>query len=94
MSRKYEAMIVLDMKGKEDNVETMVSAITRDFESNGAKLEQVDNMGKKKFPYAPNHVESGYFVSFLFESEPTALEVIQTKLKLNDNIYQQYFQRR
>jgi len=94
MSRKYEAMIVLDMKGKEDNVETLVSTISREFESNGAKLEQVDNMGKRKFPFAPNHVDSGYFISFLFESEPSSLDAIQTKLKLNDNIYQQYFQRR
>jgi len=94
MSRKYEAMIVLDMKGKEDNVETLVSTISREFESNGAKLEQVDNMGKRKFPFAPNHVDSGYFVNFLFEIEPKALDAIQAKLKLNENIYQQYFQRR
>lgn len=94
MSRKYEAMIVLDMKGKEDTVETLVSQIGRDFEQNGAKLEQVDNLGKKKFPYAPRHVDSGYFVNFLFQSEPAALDTIKAKLKLNDNIYMQYFQRR
>lgn len=94
MSRKYEAMIVLDMKGKEDSVETLVSQLTREFEQSGAKMEQVDNLGKRKFPYAPRHVESGYFVNFLFESEPTAVDTLKTKLKLNSNIYMQYYQRR
>lgn len=92
MSRKYEAMIVLDMKGKEENVETLVSQIGREFESTGAKLEQVDNLGKRKFPYAPNHVESGYYINFLFEAAPEVINTLQTKLKLNENIYQQYYQ--
>jgi small subunit ribosomal protein S6 len=94
MSRQYEATIVLDTKGKEDSVETLVSQVSRSFEENGAKLSQVDNLGKKKFPYSPRNVESGYFVTFLFDAEPTALDKIQAKLKLNENVYQQYFQRR
>jgi small subunit ribosomal protein S6 len=94
MSRKYEAMIVLDMKGKEDTVETLVSQLSREFEENGAKLEQVDNLGKRKFPFAPRHVESGYFVSFQFDSEPAALDALKARLKVNNNIYMQYYQRR
>ena len=94
MSRKYEATIVLDTKGKEDSVETLVSQVSRSFEENGAKLQQVDNLGKKKFPYNPRNVESGYFVTLVFDAEPAALDKIQAKLKLNENVYQQYFQRR
>ncbi len=32
MKRKYEAMIVLDMKGKEETVEQLIAGISRDFE--------------------------------------------------------------
>jgi small subunit ribosomal protein S6 len=94
MSRKYEAMIVLDMKGREENVETLVSQLGKEFETNGVKLQQVDNLGKKKFPFAPRHVESGYYINFLFEAEPAAVDKVQARLKLNDNVYMQYFQRR
>jgi small subunit ribosomal protein S6 len=94
MSRSYEATIVLDTKGKEEGVDTLVAQITRSFEENGAKLQQVDSLGKKKFPYSPHHVESGYFVTFFFNAEVSALDKIQAKLKLNENVYQQYFQRR
>lgn len=94
MKRKYEAMIVLDMKGKEESVEQLVSGIGRDMETAGAKLEQIDHHGKRKFPYNPRHVESGYFVNFQIEADNAALDSIRGKLKLNDNVYQQYYQRR
>lgn len=94
MSRKYEAMIVLDMKGREENVETLVSQLGKEFESNGVKLQQVDNLGKKKFQFAPRHVEAGYYINFIFEAEPAAVDKVQARLKLNENVYMQYFQRR
>lgn len=94
MKRKYAAMIVLDMKGKEETVEQLVSGIGREMEAAGAKLEQIDQLGKRKFPYNPRHVESGYFVNFQIEADNAALDSMRTKLKLNDNVYQQYYQRR
>ncbi len=94
MSRKYEATIVIDTKGKEDNIETIVSQISREFETNGAKLEQVDNLGKKKFQFAPRHVDSGFYLHFLFSAEPTTVAAVQVKLKLNEQVYLSHFQRR
>ncbi|MEQ1749742.1 MAG: 30S ribosomal protein S6 [Prosthecobacter sp.] len=93
MKRKYEAMIVLDMKGKEESVEQLVAGISRDFETSGAKLEQIDHLGKRQFPFSPRHVTSGYFVNFQIEADNTALESMRAKLKLNENVYQQYYQR-
>ena len=93
MSRKYEAMIVLDTKGREDSVENLISQLSREFEQSGAKLTQVDNLGKKKLPYVPRHVEAGWFVNFMFEAEPASLGKLQAKFKLNEIIYQQYYQR-
>jgi small subunit ribosomal protein S6 len=59
MNRKYEALIVLDTKGKEETVDSLVSTISKDMEKAGLKLEQIDNMGKRKFPFNPRHVEAG-----------------------------------
>jgi len=90
--RKYEAMIVLDTKGKEESVDQLVTTVTKELEKAGAKLEQVDNLGKRNFPFSPRHVEAGYFVNIQFQAEPTALDSARAKLKLNDSIYQQYYQ--
>lgn len=93
MKRNYEALIVLDLKGKEENVETLVSNIGKDFEKAGAKLEQIDQLGKRDFPYSPRHVTSGYFVKYHLNADNTALDAARAKLKLNDSVYQQYYQR-
>ena len=93
MKRKYEAMIVLDMKVKEETVEQLIAGISRDFEKSGAKLEQIDHLGKRQFPFSPRHVTSGYFVNFQIEADNTALDSMRAKLKLNENVYQQYYQR-
>lgn len=94
MKRKYDAMIVLDMKGKEESVEQLVSGLGREMELSGAKLEEIDHLGKRKFPYSPRHVESGYFVNFKIEADNAALDSMRAKFRLNENIYQQQFLRR
>ena len=94
MTRNYEAMIVLDLKGKEETVDQIINGISRDMEKSGIKLEQIDHLGKRKFPFSPRHVESGYFVNIQFEAEGAALDNLRAKLKLNENVYQQYYQRR
>ena len=94
MSRKYEATVVIDAKGKEDSVENIVNQISREFEQNGAKLEQVDNLGKKKFTSAPRHVDGGFYVHFHFSGKPESIEAIKGKLKLNENVYLTHFQLR
>ena len=94
MKRKYDAMIVLDMKGKEESVEQLVSGLGREMELSGAKLEEIDHLGKRKFPYSPRHVESGYFVNFKIEADNAALDSMRAKFRLNEHIYQQQYLRR
>lgn len=93
MKRKYEAMIVFDTKGKEEGIDTLVSTVSKEMEKAGAKLEQIDNLGKRQFPFNPRHVEAGTFVCIHFEAESPVVDVIQAKLKLHENIYQQYYLR-
>jgi small subunit ribosomal protein S6 len=54
----------------------------------------VDNLGKRKFPFNPRHVEAGYFININFQADAKSLDAAREKLRLNDNIYQQYYQRR
>jgi small subunit ribosomal protein S6 len=91
--RNYEAMIVLDTKGAEQSVDQIVSTVSKEFEQAGAKLSQVDNLGRRKFPYSPRHVEYGYYINIHFQAEQSAITKVTDKLKLNSNVYQQYYQR-
>jgi small subunit ribosomal protein S6 len=94
MKRKYEGVYVLKMQGQEEGVEEMVSSITKELESNGATLEQIDRVGRKEFAHT-NHAKQnhGYYVQFHFEAEPSALESVETRLKLNEQIMLQHYRR-
>jgi len=93
MSRKYEATIVIDAKGKDEGVDAIVGQITREFEKSGVKLGQIENLGKKKFPTAPRHVTGGFYVNLNFEAEPATVDGLKSKLKLNEYVYLQHYQR-
>ncbi len=93
MKRKYEGLIVLNTKGKEDSADSMVSHLGREMEQEGITLEQIDHLGKKTFPYGSKKLSEGYFVSYILKAEPEALDTVKAKFKLNPDVHQQYYER-
>ena len=94
MKRQYEGLIVLNTKGKEESVDKMVSSVGNEMESEGARLEQIDHLGKRKFPYNAQHLDEGYYVNYLFTAEPAVLDTMKAKLKLHPDVHLQHYQRR
>ncbi|NRB73051.1 MAG: 30S ribosomal protein S6 [Verrucomicrobiales bacterium] len=94
MKRKYEGVYVLKMQGQEEGVEEMVGSITKELESNGATLEQIDRLGRREFAHS-NHAKQnhGYYVQFQFEAEPAAIDNVEARLKLNDQVMLQHYRR-
>ena len=93
MSRKYEGLIVLNTKSVEGSVEDLIAAVSKEIEAEGAKLDEVQQLGRKKFAYNSRHLESGHYVNDFFKAEPEAVERIQSRLKLNGHVHLQHFQR-
>ena len=93
MSRKYEGLIVLNTKSVEGSVEELVTAVSKELEAEGAKLDEIQQLGRKKFAYNSRHLESGHYVNYFFKAEPKAINPIHSRLKLNDNVNLQHFQR-
>ncbi len=94
MKRNYEGIIVLNTQGKEDGVDEMVSEISKKFEGEGATLEQIDRLGKKKFAYNARHLAQGFYVNIQFGAAPEALPKIREFLKRDENVFLQYFQKK
>ncbi|WP_193210561.1 30S ribosomal protein S6 [Luteolibacter marinus] len=93
MSRKYEGLIVLNTKMTEGSVADLITAVNKEFEAEGAKLDQVEELGRKSFAYPSNHLESGHYVNYRFQAEPDAINRIKDRLKLNTQVHLQHFQR-
>ena len=92
--RTYEGVIVLNTRGNEDTVDKMISDIGREIEQEGAKLEQIDKIGKHKFAYNARHLDEGYYVNFMFQADVEVLPKVQDRLKLNPVVHLQHYQRR
>jgi len=93
MSRKYEGLIILNTKGAEGSVDELVNTVAKELEAEGAKVAEVNQLGRRKFAYVSNHVEAGHYVSFTFAAEPAAIDKIQSRLALNEQVHGQHYQR-
>lgn len=87
MSNKYEGLVVLDIKGSETPVDEQISSIGQLIEAEGATLDEVKNLGYKKFAHNARQIEGGHYVSYMFNAEPDAIKEIKASLDLKDGIY-------
>jgi small subunit ribosomal protein S6 len=71
----------------------MVSKLGREMELEGATLQQIDHLGKRKFPYGSRNLTEGYFVNYQIEATPPVLEKLKARLRLNPDVHQQNFLR-
>lgn len=93
MSRKYQGVIVINAKGKEESVDEMVSGIGQEIEEEGGKLEQIDQLGKREFVYNARHLSHGFYVNYYFEAEPSVVAKLRKRLSLNKAVHLQYYNR-
>lgn len=93
MKNRYEGLLVLNQKGNEDTVKDLIDRLEGDFTKEGAKVEAVQRMERRQFSYAAGHLDSGYFVNFIFEAEPKLVDKLRARFKLDDDVYRQHFQK-
>jgi small subunit ribosomal protein S6 len=90
---RYEGLLVLNVKGKEDSAQKIIDRLEKDFKAEGADVESVQKMDTRHFSYAPGDLDSGFFVNFVFAAAPATLDKLRTKLKLDADVYRQQYGR-
>ena len=93
MSRKYQGLIVLNTKSLEGSVDELVTAVSKELEAEGAKLQEITQLGRRQFAYPSRHVEAGHYVNYIFEGAADIISKINNRLRLNDHVHLQHFQR-
>jgi small subunit ribosomal protein S6 len=93
MSRKYQGLIVLNTKSHEGSVDELVTAVSKELEAEGAKVEKIDQLGRRQFAYNSRHLEVGHYVNYIFQGAPETITKIQDRLRLNSHVHLQHFQR-
>jgi small subunit ribosomal protein S6 len=93
MKHRYECLLAVDTRGQEDSVKEIIERLEADFAKEGATVEQVQKMDKRPLAYSPRHIDSAYYVNFIFESDPTLITKLRGKFKLDPIVFLQHYQR-
>ena len=93
MSRKYQGLIILNTKSLEGTIDELVTSVSKEIESEGAKLDKIVNLGRREFAYESNHLQGGQYVNYYFEGSNDIVDKIQARLRLNTKVHLQHFQR-
>lgn len=93
MKNRYEALIVLNTQGKDDNVKDIVDRLESEFRNEGADVEQVQKMDRRQFSYAAGSLDGGHYVNFVFAADPQLIVKLRSKFKLDPEVYRQHYQR-
>ena len=93
MTRRYEALLVLNAQGKEDSVREIIERLESEFQKEGAQMEQVQKMDKRQFSYMAGPLDAGYYVNFVFNADPGVIAKLLVKFKLDPEVYRQNYER-
>ena len=93
MRNRYEALLVLNTQGREDNVKEIVDRLESEFQKEGAEIEQVQKMEKRPFSYIAGPLDSGFYVNFVFHADPQLITKLRSKFELDPEVYRQHYQR-
>ncbi len=93
MKHRYECLLAVDTRGQEDSVKEITERLESEFTKEGATVEQVQKMDKRSLAYSPRHLDSAYYVNFIFEADPSLITKLRSKFKLDPIIFLQHYQR-
>ncbi len=86
MKKRYEILLALDTRGKEDNAKDIIERLEKEFIAEGADIEQIQRLEKRDLSYEHNHINSAYFVNFILEIDTTKLDRLRGKFKLDEEV--------
>lgn len=89
--KRYEALLALDTRGKEDTAKETIERLEKVIAAEGAVIEQVQRLEKRELAYESRHTKSAYFVNFIFEADPAVIDKLQKKLKLDEDVMLQNY---
>ncbi len=82
---KYESVIIIDPSLDEQGIKAVITKFT-DLINNDGKVENVDEMGKRKLAYEIKKHSEGYYVVYTFEANPEFIAELERIYRITDSI--------
>lgn len=82
----YELAVVVSAKIEDDARTAAVDKCKALIERFGGQITNVDEWGKKKLAYEIQKMTEGYYYFIHFEAEPTAPALIESRIRIVDDV--------
>jgi small subunit ribosomal protein S6 len=91
--RRYEVLLVLNTKGKDESANDMIEAIEKQIKAEKVEVEQIQRLEKRQFAYPSRKQTSGFYVNYIVQAETEQIETLQSKWKLDPVVHLQHYQK-
>jgi small subunit ribosomal protein S6 len=86
--RNYKATFILDNRGKEDSVETIIEGVKKEIAAVQGEVTAVENIGRREFVRkTDDKFPGGVYVQVNFSAPAAAPAQLHERLRLNDTVY-------
>ena len=86
--RNYKASFILDNRGKEDSVETIIEGVMKEITAVQGDVTAVENIGRREFSRkTDDKFPGGVYVQLNFTAPAAAPAQLHERLRLNSSVY-------
>ena len=82
---KYESVIIINPSLDEQGIKDVITKFTDLINSDG-KVENVDEMGRRKLAYEIKKHSEGYYVVYTFEANPEFITELERIYRITDSV--------
>ena len=83
---KYESVIIINPSLDEQGIKDVITKFTDLINNNNGKVENVDEMGKRKLAYEIKKQSEGYYVVYTFEANPEFIKELERIYRITDDV--------
>ncbi len=86
--RNYKATFILDNRGKEDSVESIIEGVKKEISAVQGEVTAVENIGRREFARkTDDKFPGGVYVQVNFSAPAEAPAQLHERLRLNGAVY-------
>ena len=82
---KYESVIIIGQDVTEEGIKALIARFS-ELINNAGKVEDVQEMGRRKLAYDIGKNTEGYYVVFTFEAKPELIAELERNYRITDEI--------
>ena len=83
---KYESVIIINPSLEEQGIKEVITKFTDLINNNDGKVENVEEMGRRKLAYEIKKHAEGYYVVYTFEANPEFIKELERIYRITDSI--------